>query len=114
MSRTTEGSSMSRPMRATIATALIRLAVRILAGHDDRRVFLNTPRRRSRVTGRVYPFVGYGTERRAIAVVPDDVRGLSTLGTSVPAMVARLAGWDLYGKGEAVDKPPNPTLAGGR
>lgn len=88
-------------MRIRIATLLIRLATRIVEGHDDRIVILNTERKRSKVDGRVHAFYGQrrrdGQGRSALALPPGETM---SMGTPVPVIVARLAGWTTYGPGE--------------
>jgi hypothetical protein len=85
-------------MRVSVATVLVKLAARVLAGRDDRVALLNTRRYRARPgtadPGRVHAFVVTADEpRRAITFSPGQVP--KGLGTPVPQRLARLAGYDL-------------------
>jgi hypothetical protein len=87
-------------VRAELAHALIRLAIRLLEGGDDRRVILNTRRLRARpgtpAAGRVLAFIGPEDDAHAaLAFAPNEVP--TRMGTPVPAWVARLAGWKVIG-----------------
>jgi hypothetical protein len=83
-------------MRTALATALVRVACKLVEGCDDRRVVLNTPRRRSKSTGRIEAFVSAShRDRTAVAFEPDFLTG--QWGVAVPTWVARLAGWEVRG-----------------
>jgi hypothetical protein len=88
---------MISTMRVKLAVLLARAAAGLVAGHDDRVVILNTQRRRGRYgpgRGRVAAFISTRGEPRCALVFPPDEAPRS-LGLPVPAIVARLAGWDL-------------------
>lgn len=83
--------------RQIVAVGLARVAARLVAGHDDRVVLLNTRCLRGRpgkgAPGRVLPFIVTADDpKMALGFSPDEA---PDIGTPVPARVARLAGYSI-------------------
>jgi hypothetical protein len=83
-------------LRHVVAVGLVRAAARVLAGHDDHVVILNTNRMRNLPgkpdAGLIKPFLLSGG-KTALSFSPDDAP--ESLGTPVPERIARLAGYDV-------------------